>query len=49
MLLQHSLAVLLAMPETKNPTTGDAVGIGCLTSSEMKQPVPEDVPIGRVQ
>ena len=40
--------MLLAMTETKKPeTAGDAVGIRCLTSSEMKQPVPEDVPIGR--
>ena len=35
--------MLLAMTEAKKPeTAGDAVGIRCLTSSEMKQPVPED-------
>jgi len=44
----HSLAMLLAMPETNKPeTAGGADGIRRLTISEMKQPIMEDAPIAR--
>ena len=42
----HSLAMLLAFPQTKNPAAITS-GIGRLTVNEMKQPVAEDVPIER--
>ncbi len=44
----HSLAMLLAMPETNKPeTAGGVAGIRRLTISEMKQPITEDAPIAR--
>ncbi len=44
----HSLAMLLAMPETNKPeTAGGVAGIRRLTISEMKQPITEDAPIVR--
>ena len=42
----HSLAMLLAFPQTKNPAAITS-GIRRLTVNEMKQPVAEDVPIER--
>ena len=40
--------MLLAMPETKKPeAASDVAQIRRLTSSEMKQPVAEDVPMER--
>ena len=42
----HSLAMLLAMPETNKPeTAGGAGGIRHLTISDMKQSITEDAPM----